>query len=362
MTTRFWKAVGLGSALAFATPDGPVWGEENVVSEKSKVIFSGRLHAQFHTSNVKAVPSNSSFFVRRARLTAEYENMPGTLAAEVQYDLGEGDADLKSGLVDLRLSPRFNIMLGQYKKPFSLWEQTSSRKIAVIERANSIMGSKGKSSNHLLEDDGLYAGRDIGAMLHGEADKVEYYLGVFNGNGSNTEGDDDDGKLVVGRIVINSLKDLAFGASVARRAVSSYADPVRQVTASANFEAFEFDFEYGIRHDVSRTGVWIQTEFAYGSNPYFSDSAKFLGFAFIGSYNVRLSKGRKAYSVRPAFRFDYAKGNTDDDDTGNILFTSGLDIFLDKHNKVQMNLDINLPQKTGADPEMALRVQFQMHI
>ncbi|MFQ6091487.1 MAG: porin [bacterium] len=340
-------------------------GQENVVSKKSRLTFAGRLHGQFHTSNVEAAEEmNNTFYIRRARLTAKYENPQGTMKAKVQYDLGGGGVKLKDGYVDLTLDPKFNIKLGQYKKQFSLWELTSSTKTMVIERGNKLIGSDWKATNQIIIKDGLYAGRDIGVTLHGKVEKVKYYLGVFNGNGYHKKADDDNGKLIGGRVVLSALEDLAFGASVANRTVSNYEKVADSDTSYSkeNFQAFEADVEYGIKHHVSKTGPWVQAEFLYGSNPYYDDETDFMGFAFIGSYNVKLAEGGKIYSVRPAIRFDYAQRDTDDDDTRNILVTPGVDIFFDKYNRVQINLDVNMPQKDGADTEYGLRVQFQMHI
>jgi hypothetical protein len=87
-----------------------------------------------------------------------------------------------------------------------------------------------------------------------------------------------------------------------------------------------------------------------------------MAFVFVGSYNVKQPEGRKMYSVRPAVRFDFAQRDTDDDDTRNILLTPGVDIFFDKYNRLQINIDINLPQKDGADTEVGARVQAQIHI
>jgi hypothetical protein len=345
-------------------------GEENVISKKSKVTFGGRLHAQFHTSNVDAADDmNNTFYVRRARLAATFKNSAGTLEGKVQYDLGDGGAKLKDGYVNFKLDPRFNVKVGQYKKPFSLWELTSTTKTMVIERGNKIIGSSWKSSNQIITKDGFYAGRDIGAMVHGKHEKVKYYVGVFNGNGDNKKSDSDNGKLFGGRVVVNAAEDLYVGGSVSDRIVSTYThefvvDSVLHVdtTENANFAAFEGDVEYGIRNDVSKTGPWIQAEFVFGSNPHISDEAKFMALVFVGSYNKKLTEGGKVYSVRPAVRFDFAQRDTDDDDTRNILLTPGVDIFFDKYNRLQINIDINLPQEDGADTEIGARVQAQIHL
>jgi hypothetical protein len=236
-------------------------GEEVVVSKKSKVTFGGRLHAQFHTSNTEAAEDmNSTFYVRRARLAASYKNASGTLAGKVQYDLASGSAKLKDGYIDFKLDPRFGIKLGQYKKPFSLWELTSTTKTMVIERGNAILGSSSKATNQIITKDGRYAGRDIGAMLHGKAEKVDYAVGVFNGNGDNKKADDDKGKFYGGRLVLKATSDVRLGGSLCSQTVSSYEGFVDSTKngESASFLAYEIDLDYGIGNDVSKTGPWLQ--------------------------------------------------------------------------------------------------------
>lgn len=338
------------------------FAEENVVSKKSIVTFTGRLHAQYHYSNVAAAEDmNNTFYIRRARLTASYKNFSGKLAGKVQFDLGEGGVKLKDGYVDLKCAPVFGLKVGQFKKPFSLWELTSSTKTMVIERGNKIIGSSWKTTNQINIKDGLYAGRDIGAMVHGKAGKLAYAVGIFNGNGYHKSGDSDNGKMGGGRFVLNALENLSFGVSASNRYVSQYGTSTGD-TINKHFQAFEGDLEFGIKHHVSKSGHWVQMEGVYGSNPAISEDAKFMGVAFIGSYNVKLAEGGKIYSVRPAIRGDYSQRDLDNDDTRNILVTPGVDIFFDEYNRLQINVDIDKPLMDGADIEIGARIQIQIHI
>ncbi|GAB4342616.1 MAG: hypothetical protein Kow0037_30160 [Calditrichia bacterium] len=343
-----------------------VAGDNNVISKKSQVTFTGRLHAQAQSSNVEAAESmNKTFSIRRARLTASWKNLNGTLKAKVQYDLAEGGAKLKDGFVEVVTGSALAFKIGQFKKPFSLWEQTSTTKLMVIERGNKVLGSSWKGSNDIIIKDGLYAGRDIGFMVHGKSNKLTYYLGVFNGNGYHKKTDSDNGKLVGGRLVFQAAKDLAIGASFSNRRVSEYnsfVDTTKNGTG-ANFQAFEADVEYGIKNKVSKSGPWVQAEYVFGSNPHYSDEAKFMGLILSGSYNFKMKKeDGLIYSVRPVVRVDYNQRNTDDDDTKVMMITPGVDFFFDEYNRIQINMEIVKPQMSGADTEIGFRVQFQAHI
>jgi hypothetical protein len=343
-------------------------GEENVISKKSNVTFGGRLHAQFQTSNSEEAKDgdepSSTFSVRRARLAASYKNESGKIKGKVQYDLGEGGAKLKDGYIDASCCPHFAIRMGQFKKPFSLWELTSTTKTMVIERGNAVIGSSWKATNQIIGKDGRYSGRDIGAMVHGKTEKVDYAFGVFNGNGDNKKADDDKGKTFGGRLVLKAMPGVRVGGSVSSRTISCY-DSFVDTTKngeSASFTAFEVDLDFGIGPDVSQTGPWLQAEVATGNNPHFDDETDFMGVTVVGSFNLRQPEGGKIYSIRPAVRVDYAQRHKDDDDFTNMLITPGIDIFFDKYNRLQINVDMNKPKMDGADSEVAVRVQGQIHI
>jgi hypothetical protein len=340
-------------------------GEEGVISEKSKLTLTGRVHAQFHTTSVKDATPASTFFVRRARIKAAYN--AGNLKGVVQYEMGEGSPNLKDGYVDLEVSDGFKIKMGQFKKPFSLWELTSTTKLLVIERANKIMETANSySTNAVIIKDGFYAGRDIGVQLHGKSGKVGYAFGIFNGNGNNKKSDDDNGKTFGGRMVVAAMDDVSIGGAFSNVMINDYETIAEGDTvgtlADENFQAFEFDIEYG-NYKVKEAGPWILAEVLMGKNPAFhSTDVNFVGFMGAFAYNVLTPNSSLVHSVRPAVRFDWSKRNTDDDDSQTILLTPGMDIFFDTNNRLAINLDVNMPNADDADTEFAIRAQFQMLI
>ncbi len=341
-------------------------GEEGVITKKSKLTLTGRIHAQFQTTSVEDYSPSSTFSIRRARIKAGFVH--GALKGLVQYDFGEGDAGAKDVYVDWKLSDGFKIKMGQYKMPFSLWELTSSTKIALIERANKIMGSANDgTTNNILVKDGGWAGRDIGVQVHGSGGKVSYALGLFNGNGLNNKRDDDSGKTFAGRVVIEAADKFDLGASFSNRMYNDYVQytNVAQTDSTISDESFyavEVDADYGIGANVDEKGPWVQAEFSYGKNPHFDTDTKFMGFMAVFTYNVLTPNSNQLLSMRPAFRFDYGKRNTDDDDSATILITPGIDFFLSKSNRIAVNFDVNMPQADGADTEYGFRTQFQMLI
>ena len=340
-------------------------GEIGVVTGMSKLELSGRVHAQFQTTSVDGFSPSSTFSVRRARLKATYRNPSGSLTGRVQFDLGEGKAGLKDGYVDLKLTGGLGVKMGQFKVPFSLWELTSSTRIPVIERGNEILGTSNRySANEVVVKDGGFAGRDIGVELHGAWGRVEYAIGAFNGNGTNHKEDDDSGKTVGGRLVVEAAENLRVGGAFSNRTVSRFATISGPDTtvSSENFRAVEADLEYGT-HRVDRSGPWFIGEVQWGENPQFGDTdANFAGFIGVFSYNVLTPNSSLVHSLRPAFRVDFSQRNTGDDATRTTLVTPGLDIFFDAHDRLAIDLDVSVPSADGERTEYAIRTQFQMLI
>jgi phosphate-selective porin OprO/OprP len=153
---------------------------------ENKFNLSGRLHADYRWF-LNDSPNNDTFLIRRARIAAG-----GTLYKYydyfVEYEMGQGNAQLNDAFMNIRYIPEAQLMFGQYKVPFSLEELHSDNWIDFVERslANNFAPS-----------------RDIGIMLHGNISKdlVYYQLGVFNGRKLNSS-DVDDQKDVAGRVTV----------------------------------------------------------------------------------------------------------------------------------------------------------------
>lgn len=107
----------------------------------------------------------------------------------ISPDFAGGTFRLMDAYAEYRADPAFNIRLGKFKTPIALERLQSDSDTLFIER--------GLTSN-------LTPSRDVGLAALGSilGSKIEYQLGVFNGNadGANTETDDDSGKEVAARI------------------------------------------------------------------------------------------------------------------------------------------------------------------
>ena len=114
----------------------------------------------------------SSFAIQRARLTLSGHAFEEGLKYKFQSDYGKGFVSLKDFYIDYKVGSQARIRVGQFKRPFSRQQITSSGRQALIDRT--------------ITDKFFQAGRDIGVALHNNYEKspeLEWAVGVFNGTG-----------------------------------------------------------------------------------------------------------------------------------------------------------------------------------
>ncbi len=112
----------------------------------------------------------ANFEIARARLTLEghaYE----TVGYKFQTEFGKGFVYLRDYYIDPKIGGVY-VRAGQWKKPFSRQQITSSANMQLVDRA--------------ITDKFSGAGRDIGVAVHNNYEKspgFEWVVGVFNGTG-----------------------------------------------------------------------------------------------------------------------------------------------------------------------------------
>lgn len=152
----------------------------------------------------------SAFLIRRARLVFRGHAFSERIAYKFETDFGEGFVELRDFFVDVGASDAVWVRLGQWKRPFSRQQITSSGKLELVERA--------------ITDSAFDAGRDIGVALHNQYEDsppVQWAVGLFNGTGEGadfipelddvgviTDGEftnvpEDWSPIVVGRVGVN---------------------------------------------------------------------------------------------------------------------------------------------------------------
>lgn len=115
----------------------------------------------------------SNFAVQRARLKLSGTAFSPQWGYVFQVDLGKGFVTLKDFYIEHQLpGSSVRVRAGQWKRPFSRQQITSSGSLELVDRA--------------ITDKAFGAGRDIGVAVHNDYEKspeFQWAVGVFNGTG-----------------------------------------------------------------------------------------------------------------------------------------------------------------------------------
>lgn len=221
-----------------------------VAGKEQKLSIGGYLHLQGETGkapDARYTGISDRFLVRRARLTIK-----GTFAENFEFtaqpDFGNNSISATTGyraqLADLYAAwtkyPFANVQLGQFKTPFGYEQLMADTKTPLIERS--------------LPNDRITFGRQTGLGLTGTLvdKKLTYAAGLFNGNGTNNGGNDNDHMM-----------------SVARLAGTLWSDAQGSLNLGANLLHTRDNGTFNGRRDA-----WgVDAQFAYGN---FSLAAEYL--------------------------------------------------------------------------------------
>jgi hypothetical protein len=349
----------------------------------TRLRLTGRLQVQYNTSSMArgdgstagAIPF-STFETRRARLGVQLE-LADWIGSEIEAEFATGDVTLKYAFVDLAFDPRIGIRIGQFKKPFSLLELTSSTKILPIERglrirglAESLLATSGpepaSSSFPILDGKPLlpeeqellgalgYSGYDLGAELYGEFGRIGYQAGIFNGTGGSRRSE-TGGRAFAARLTYTPIADspLTLGAAVSHREVNG------QTTAGSPImhggTAFEIDAEWGA---FRREGLHIMAEAALGNN--LVEDRAFTGAQVIAA-NFRPIANSRVEGFEPLLRLSYGNSSHGRKGDEGWLLTPGLNIYFTGRNRLMLNWEIFAPSGERFSVSNALRAQAQIH-
>lgn len=180
--------------LAASTKEQPT---VKPAGKEPKLQIGGMLQVQGEAGDTVAgrfPDDNDRIYLRRARLTTA-----GSFTEKVDFRL-EGEfagtsgnssslrAQLTDGYVTFTRWPAASIRVGQFKTPFGFEQLYSDTRLAVPERS--------------VANDLLTIGRQLGLQIAGDlaGKRVNYAVGAFNGNASNTSFNDNDEFLVAGRM------------------------------------------------------------------------------------------------------------------------------------------------------------------
>jgi hypothetical protein len=353
MLTRFAVA---SLALALLVPPlrpAPVSAQVEIAARAATITFGGRLHMQYAHSSMDA--ADNDFLIRRARMIAEVR-VNDFMSGRVQPDFAGGGAALKDAYVSLDFSEAFELTLGQFKRPFDIFELASSTDLSLIERDGRVEGLSacagvGSICSYSRFTEALgYSDRDLGVRVSGASGTLGYQASLTNGTGADTP-DENDRKSVSGRVTWSATDRVRVSGQIG---LHDYVDAAGDATAVA----FGGDVEVG----TWREGLHVQAAFVAGDNwraldPQL-DPATFLTWQAVASYYHPLAGDRIA-AVEPLARMSWGDPDRDADDDGGILLTPGVMLYVLGRNRIGVNLDYYAPQSGSS--ELSLKVQSYLY-
>ncbi len=164
----------------------------------SKLKINGRVQLRYEMEIPQKGDTQHHFAIQRARLKMSGNVFTKDLTYKFQMDLGKGGVGLKDFTVGYKVvKNHFHVTVGQFKKPFSRQQLTSSGKQIFSDRA--------------ITDKAFGAGRDIGVLMSNNFSKspmIEWAFGLYNGTGvkSSFSGDVENVDATTGEGEVTSGK------------------------------------------------------------------------------------------------------------------------------------------------------------
>jgi hypothetical protein len=328
-----------------------------VQTREASITLTGRVQTQFNTTSVSGEPF-SAFLVRRARATVDVE-VNDFVSGRIMPDFGEGSVKLRDAYAQLTFDPTFRLTFGQFKRPFDLFQLTSSTQILVIERAGDIRGVSacagpgGVCSLSRLSEKLQFSDRDIGIMVDGSSGETEYAFAVQNGVGANLA-DENGTKSYTGRVRVGAGNDLRIGGNVGLH------DYVKTAQGSDDYAlAGGADIEIGNFTEGLHVQAGIITGQNWANPDVGGNASTFLAAQAIIAWKSPVANSRMVSHLEPLARISLADPDTDMSNDGGVLLTPGFVVHFAGRNKIAANIDIYVPGTGGT--EWGLKFQSYLH-
>ncbi len=361
-----WVLMAVFALVLAATGASPA-AAQAIRAGELELDLTGRVQFQMNTTSVDAddvagAPATTAFETRRIRFGTNF-TYGGWITGKVEADFAGSGAVLTDGYVDLALAGPLHVRAGQFKKPFGVFELESSTRIRTIERGLRIRGltdlvGVAGETQWLLGAAG-HLGRQIGAVVHGEAGTLGYEVGVFNGEGANAREvtEAEGSKAFAGRLTYEVLPSLVLGAALSDQPTGIFdgpdgADEVRS-------RAVEVDASWGA---FRGSGLHARAEWMLGENPLagpVGEPATMTGLhGLVAWFQPRTGR---VEGIEPVLRLSWADSDTAADGDEGMLLTPGLNLYFNGRNRFMVNGDAYFPGQDALDPEFALVAQLQVY-
>lgn len=181
------------------------------INAARQIKLSGYMQTRYQA--LDEAKKKDGFDIRRARL-----DLTGNLTPYLSFRMMADFADkpkLMDAYAEVKFNDYLNLTIGQFRIPFSLENLTPVRVFELVDFSQAVDAMVARNKDVI----GNQNGRDIGIQLGGALWKkgtnsiLEYRIGVVNGSGINVADTANEGKDIVGRLVVNPVKGFSFGGS-----------------------------------------------------------------------------------------------------------------------------------------------------
>jgi hypothetical protein len=207
---RMTKSISSGLltavALALVPHAASAWTPKLEVSETTWVQL-GYLHQFWYQSVDDGAASgddrSNEFFTRRNRVML-LGQATDTIHFFLNYDAAAGsgagvrqDPVLTDAMIDFRINPAFNVVVGRQLVPFSIDNNTSAVTLTAIDYpTRALVNQPSTASGAFWRDDGIA----VRGLLGG--DLIDYRVGYFSGDRDGGANPESDGRFT-GMVMIN---------------------------------------------------------------------------------------------------------------------------------------------------------------
>ncbi|HWN44244.1 MAG TPA: porin [Thermoanaerobaculia bacterium] len=179
-------------------------GKTTIESKSARLDISNRVQVRFTQEMPEEGDDVGSFRIRRAKTKFEGWVYNKDLTYEFQINFADSANVLEDAVVNYDFTKgrkMFQLKGGQFKVPFGRQELTSSGSQQFVDRA--------------LVTNRFARGRDIGFQLWGTpaGGKLDWRVGIFNGNGRTTSRNDNDEYQTNARLTFQPLGDVRYSES-----------------------------------------------------------------------------------------------------------------------------------------------------
>jgi hypothetical protein len=322
----------------------------------AELEIAGRVQAQLNTTTAETEPA-MEMLLRRVRLEARVR-VNDLVSGRIQPDFAGDRVSVKDAFIRLDFAPGFGLLAGQAHRPFSLVEITSSTRILPVERGVRLRGVD--AAEHYALVSGLrYSDRDVGFQLLGSFPDIPlsptYQAGIFAGPLQREVGNENSHQLAA-RATVEPLPRLRLGGAVSRR---DFARPAPERPSGWELSpgtAYSLDVQYG----SFAPGLHLIGEVAVGDLDPFSGDSFRSAQAWLA---YRTGAVGRVSAVEPLLRASYGSLDLADSlrpNTGGLLLTPGINVYLGGLNRVMLNYDLWAPSAEDRGNEGGAKLQFQL--